>query len=178
MSAGVELVQACVAQSIMMSSTNSLPTLIERFTGARSQIRTFFEQADDSRWEIDGYIEAGEVLVARRGNAVVGHVQFLPCGVRWEIKSIAVLRCLQRQGIGAALVRSVLQCAAVEGCLQVVVGTATADIDNLRFYQRLGFRMDRIERNVFTPERGYAPLEANGIPVRDRVWLSIEVSVS
>jgi hypothetical protein len=66
----------------MMSSTNSLPTLIERFTGARSQIRTFFEQADDSRWEIDGYIEAGEVLVARRGNAVVGHVQFLPCGVR------------------------------------------------------------------------------------------------
>jgi GNAT superfamily N-acetyltransferase len=71
------------------------------------------------------------VLVARRGDQVVGHVLFIPSGVQWEIKSIAVLRCLQRQGIGAALVRSVLQCAAVAGCLQVVVGTATADIDNL-----------------------------------------------
>jgi len=127
---------------------------IERFVGERSEIRELIELADDSASAIDGYIEAGEVLVARRGDQVVDHVLFIPSGVQWEIKSIAVLRCLQRQGIGAALVRSALQCAAVGGCLQVVVGTATADIDNLRFYQRLGFRMDRIERNVFTPDRG------------------------
>jgi ribosomal protein S18 acetylase RimI-like enzyme len=152
-----------------------LQLYIERFIGERSEIRELMELADDSASEIDGYIEAGEVFVARRGDQVVGHVLFIPSGVQWEIKSIAVLGRLQRQGIGTALVRSVLQCAALGGdCLQVVVGTATADIDNLRFYQRLGFRMDRIERNVFAPDRGYASLEANGIPVCDRVWLSIE----
>ncbi len=153
-------------------SETSPPLLIQRFTGARSQIRAFFELADDSTSEIDGYIEAGEVLVARRGDVVVGHVQFIPFGVQWEIKSVAVSERLQRQGIGTALIRSVLQRAALEGCIHVVAATATADIGSLRFYQRLGFRMDRIERDVFTTERGYGPIEANGIPVRDRVWFS------
>jgi ribosomal protein S18 acetylase RimI-like enzyme len=109
---------------------------------------------------------------------VVGQVQFMPTGFQWEIKSIAVTGQLRRRGIGTALVRSVLQRAVLGGCIRVVVGTATADIDNLRFYQRLGFRMDRIERDAFTPDRGYAPLEANGIPLRDRVWFSIEVRSS
>jgi len=150
----------------------SPPLLIQRFTGPRSQIRVFFELADDSPSEIDGYIEAGEVLVARRGDVVVGHVQFIPSGVHWEIKSVAVSEQFQGQGIGTALIRSVLQRAALEGCIEVAAGTATADIGTLRFYQRLGFRMDRIEHDVFTTERGYAPIEVNGIPVRDRVWFS------
>jgi hypothetical protein len=33
--------------------------------------------------------------------------------------------------------------------------------------------MDRVERDAFSAERGYANLEAEGIPVRDRVWFSI-----
>jgi RimJ/RimL family protein N-acetyltransferase len=56
----------------------------------------------------------------------------------------------------------------------VVVATATADIDNLRFYQRLGFRMERIERDAFSAERGYrGDLKVHGIRVRDRVWFSL-----
>lgn len=55
----------------------------------------------------------------------------------------------------------------------MLVATATADIDNLRFYQRLGFRMDHIQRDVFNAARGYSGLVSNGIPVRDQVWFSI-----
>ena len=55
----------------------------------------------------------------------------------------------------------------------MLVATATADISNLRFYQRLGFRMDRVQQDVFTVDRGYANLEVDGIPVRDRVWFSM-----
>ena len=152
-----------------------LPLTIQRFDGPRSQIRAFFELADDSPPEIDRYIEEGEVLVARRSAEVVGHVQVIYYGVQWEIKSIAVAAQQQRQGIGTALVRSVLQRAQLENCPRVVVGTATADIDNLRFYQRLGFRMDRIERDAFRCELGYEPLEIDGIPLRDRVWFSFDV---
>jgi ribosomal protein S18 acetylase RimI-like enzyme len=159
-------------------SSRSFPLTIQRFVGPRSQIRAFFELADDSRRAIDAYIDAGEVLVARRRDEVVGHVHFISYGVKWEIKSIAVEPQQQRQGIGTALVRSVLQRAALEGCMQVVVGTAAADIGNLRFYQRLGFRMDRIERDAFCPDRGYTSLEVDGIQVRDRVWLSVDVSSS
>jgi hypothetical protein len=52
------------------------------------------------------------------------------------------------------------------------VATATADIDNLRFYQRHGFRFRAVERDVFTPATGYPPGSAiAGVPLRDRVWL-------
>ena len=160
-----------------MSST-SFPLTIQRFVERRSQIRAFFELADDSPREIDAYIERGEVLVALLGNQVVGHVQFISYGVQWELKSIAVEPQQQRQGIGTALVRSVFQRALLEGCIQVIVGTAAADIDNLRFYQRLGFRMDRVEKDAFSSDRGYTFSEANGIQVRDRVWLSVIVGSS
>ena len=55
----------------------------------------------------------------------------------------------------------------------MLVATGAADVGNLRFYQRLGFRMLRIERDAFTPATGYPDgIEVDGIPLRDRVWLS------
>ena len=79
----------------------------------------------------------------------------------------------QGRGIGAALVRAALNRAFSAGASRVLVATATADIDNLRFYQSLGFRMDRVERDAFSVDRGYPRLEVDGIAVRDRVWFSI-----
>ena len=52
------------------------------------------------------------------------------------------------------------------------VATGAADTGLLRFYQRLGFRLARIERDAFTPAAGYPPgLTVDGIPLLDRVWL-------
>jgi catechol 2,3-dioxygenase-like lactoylglutathione lyase family enzyme len=52
--------------------------------------------------------------------------------------------------------------------------TAAADVGNLRFYQRLGFRLLHVERDAFTPADGYAEgLTIDGIPLRDRVWLDL-----
>jgi hypothetical protein len=54
----------------------------------------------------------------------------------------------------------------------ILVATAAADIGNLRFYQRQGFRMRSVERDAFTPATGYPPgLFIDGIELRDRVWL-------
>jgi hypothetical protein len=56
------------------------------------------------------------------------------------------------------------------------VATATASVDNLRFYQRLGFRMLEIERDAFTEADGYATgIVVNGIPLRDRVSLTLDL---
>ena len=58
----------------------------------------------------------------------------------------------------------------------LIVATTVADIGNLRFYQRQGFRMRSIERDAFTPATGYPPgLLIDGIELRDRVWLDREV---
>jgi hypothetical protein len=58
----------------------------------------------------------------------------------------------------------------------VLVATASADTGNLRFYQRLGFRMLRIQRDAFTTAHGYPDgLTIDGIPLRDRVWLTLDL---
>lgn len=146
---------------------------IEPFREARAGLMPLFSLADDSPAEIDTYLHLGEVLVAREEQRILGHVQLIPAAADWEIKSVAVLAEHQRRGIGAALIRAALERAFSAGASRVLVATATADIGNLRFYQRLGFRMDRIVRDVFTAGRGYPSLEVDGIPVRDQVWFSI-----
>ena len=49
--------------------------------------------------------------------------------------------------------------------------TAAASIEALKFYQRLGFRIQRVIRDFYSAERGYRPLLLNGIPLRDEVIL-------
>jgi ribosomal protein S18 acetylase RimI-like enzyme len=149
---------------------------IELYQGQRSALFPLFAQADDSSAAIQSYIEDGEVLVAQRAHVIVGHVQLIAGAGDWEVKSVAVIEDQRRRGIGGALVRAAVARAFSAGAARVVVATATADIDNLRFYQRLGFRMDRIEPDAFTVEQGYPDVAVDGIPVRDRVWFSIERS--
>ena len=89
---------------------------------------------------------------------------------------MAVAADRQGEGVGRALVeRAIADCRA-DGLGTLLVATATASTGNLRFYQRLGFRMLRVERDAFTVADGYpAGMEIEGIPLRDRVWLSLEL---
>src|SRR5262249_25614214 len=93
-----------------------------------------------------------------------------------EIKNMAVCETRQGQGVGRRLVQAAVDLVAAESVTTLLVGTAAADIGNLRFYQRQGFRMRSLERDAFTPATGYAPgLCIDGIELRDRVWLDREV---
>jgi ribosomal protein S18 acetylase RimI-like enzyme len=152
------------------------PVAIREHAGPRAGLRPLFELAEDSALELDGYLDTARVLVACDGDRVVGHLQLIDVADDGaaEIKSMAVDPALQGRGIGRALIAAAVARARDEGRAALVVATATADTGNLRFYQRLGFRMRAIERDVFTPATGYPPgLEADGIPVRDRVWLDL-----
>ena len=65
---------------------------------------------------------------------------------------------------------------SAEGVTTLLVVTAAADIGNLRFYQRQGFRMQSIVRDAFTPATGYPPgLHIDGIKLRDRVWFDLQL---
>jgi ribosomal protein S18 acetylase RimI-like enzyme len=108
----------------------------------------------------------------------VGHVQLIPTGQRGELelKNMAVDPSVEGRGIGRSLVEAGFAFARQGEYDSLLVGTAAADIGNLRFYQRLGFRMISVERDAFTPAQGYPPsVEIDGIELRDRVWLTIEL---
>jgi ribosomal protein S18 acetylase RimI-like enzyme len=105
---------------------------------------------------------------------VIGHLQLVDTDRHGEIeiKNMAVLEGLQGRGIGGRLVRAAIELVPGESGSAVLVATAAADIGNLRFYQRQGFRMRSIERDAFTAETGYSPdIVIDGIDSCDRVWL-------
>ena len=146
---------------------------IELYDGDRAVLRELFELAEDSAAELDSYLNAGRVLVAVAGDQIVGHLQV----VGTEIKNMAVREAEQGRGIGRQLVAASVDLIRAEGGGRMVVATAAADVGNLRFYQRQGFRFSAVERDAFTPATGYPDgLEIDGIPLRDRVWLDREVS--
>jgi predicted N-acetyltransferase YhbS len=81
-----------------------------------------------------------------------------------------------RRGIGHALIRAAVAQSRGQNHSTLAVATADADSDNLRFYQRAGFRMRSIERDAFTVAADYPPHAGlDGIELRDRVWLDLEL---
>jgi GNAT superfamily N-acetyltransferase len=152
--------------------------LIDWYDGDRSTLRHLFEEAEDSAAQLDGYLPAGRVLVARLGAEIVGHLQVVPTADDRdvELKNMAVQEARRGRGIGAALVQRALQSGIEDGASRMLVATAAADIGNLRFYQRCGFRFAAVDRDAFTPATGYPePIDIGGIPLLDRVWLSQEL---
>ena len=162
----------------MLASDRTAPSPdveIRWHTAAREELLQLFELAEDSPEELASYLHLGRVLVAVDDGSVVAHLQLVESDTadELELKSLAVLEQHQRRGIGRALVDcAVAECRA-GGTHTLLVATGAADVGNLRFYQLLGFRMLRIERDAFTASHGYLDgLVVDGIPLRDRVWLS------
>jgi GNAT superfamily N-acetyltransferase len=144
------------------------------FEGCRDELADLFALADDSPAAVIAYRDLGRVLVARDGAALIGHLQLVAddSGGAAEVKSVAVREDRQGTGVGRMLLERAVAACREEGRSVLVVATAAADVGVLRFYQRLGFRLLRVERDAFTPEAGYPEIEIDGIALRDRVWLS------
>jgi GNAT superfamily N-acetyltransferase len=148
---------------------------VARHDGPRADLRSLFELAEGSPTQLDSYLHCGRVLVAIEDDRILGHLQLTETAVpgEVEIKNMGVLESHRRRGIGRMLVESAIQLAGEESHDTMRVATAAADLDTLRFYQRLGFRMRSIERDAFTAATGYGQTSFGGIALRDRVWLDL-----
>ena len=148
--------------------------MVELHHGPRAEVQPLFELAEDSPDELATYRDLGRLMVARAGGVIVGHLQLVATERpdAFEVKNMAVVERHRGQGVGSRLMAAALDLAAADGASRLVVATAAADVGNLRFYQRLGFRMLAVERDAFGPGNGYpAGLSIDGIELRDRVWL-------
>jgi GNAT superfamily N-acetyltransferase len=150
---------------------------IEWFEGSRDELADLFALADDSPAALSAYRDLGRLLVARDGAALIGHLQLVARdgADAAEVKSIAVREDRQGTGVGRMLLERAMAACRDEGRSELVVATAAADVGVLRFYQLLGFRLLRVERDAFTAEAGYPEIEIDGIRLRDRVWLSLSM---
>jgi len=148
---------------------------IEWFDGPRETLAELFALADDSPAAVREYRDAGRLLVARDASGVVGHLLLVSHVDVAEVKSLAVREQRQGEGIGRRLVERAVAVCRAEGRPTIIVATAAADTRVLRFYQLLGFRLSHVERDAFTSANGYPAIDVDGIPLRDRVWLSLDL---
>jgi ribosomal protein S18 acetylase RimI-like enzyme len=105
-----------------------------------------------------GWQGSDEVLVAETEGRVVGTVVFVPWSPRSEIarspdeveiRAFAVAPSVRRRGVGAALVRAVVDRAEAEGASRLVLCTQTRMTGAQRLYEAQGF--------VRLPERDWNP---------------------
>jgi GNAT superfamily N-acetyltransferase len=137
-----------------------------------------FRLADDSEIQLRGYYQQGDLYTLddalQKPLAIVLVVPRADGAV--ELKAVAVDPAHHAQGIGQRMVAAVLDDLRQHGTRRVIVGTSTSSIGPLAFYQKVGFRFWRVERDWFSPARGYpAGTLENGIPLRDRVWLDMDL---
>lgn len=130
--------------------------------------------ADESEQQVRSYMHRGELYAyADAPNAEpAGVVLAIEHGESVELKAVAVRADQQGRGVGLRMLRAVLDALRERGVRKVIVGTANAGIGQLAYYQKAGFRLSHIERDFFTPARGYPEhMEDNGIRLRDMVWM-------
>ena len=97
----------------------------------------------------------------------------IPIEGGFEIKNIATQIIMRRQGMASALIKHVVDWARGQGAEMVEIGTATTGHQQIRLYQKLGFKKDGILRGYFAqyPE----PIIENGQLVRDMVMLRMKL---
>jgi len=130
--------------------------------------------ADPSEEAIREYLSQSRCFIAYSKDALVGSCIVKPIERgALELMNIAVSPSTQRNGIGAQLLKYVIEIARESGAQRLEVGTGTFGYQ-LTFYQRQGFRVERIDKDFFLknyPE----PIIENGIQHKDMLRLALEL---
>lgn len=138
-----------------------------------------------NRWtspemQLDGeLIDASQLpgFVAFAGDQLVGLVTLIIRDGEWEILTLDSLH--RWGGTGSQLLDAVIQDARNKGVKRLSVRTSNDNLDAFRFYQRRGFRMERVRPGVIDEERAKnpeIPLRGDyGIEIHDEVLFGREL---
>ena len=113
-------------------------------------------------------------FVATDGEEKVGLVTYNIVGDDCEIVSLDSLRL--RAGIGTGLIDAVKAAAIKSGCKRLWLVTTNDNMNALRFYQKRGFALVKVNRNAIEFARNLKPIPligADGIPLRDEIELEM-----
>ncbi|WP_240473367.1 GNAT family N-acetyltransferase [Ferrimonas senticii] len=131
-------------------------------------------EADPDVAHINSYLSRGQGYgVALNGETVAVAVSVPLTTTSAELINIAVSPSYQQQGIGAMLLRFVIASLRQQGCQRIELGTGTFG-HQLTFYQRHGFRVDKVLKNHFI-ENYPEPIWESGIQHQDMLWLTLNL---
>ncbi|MBS8260547.1 GNAT family N-acetyltransferase [Roseibium polysiphoniae] len=110
-------------------------------------------------------------FVAIAGDEMAGLVTVIKRAEEWEILTLDSLS--RWAGTGTLLLDAVVKDAREAGIKRLTVRTSNDNLDAFRFYQRRGFRLERIVQGVIDRERDQKPEIPTrgdyGIPIHDEV---------
>jgi len=113
-------------------------------------------------------------FVATEGEKKVGLLTYKIVAGDCEVVSLDSLQpCV---GIGTGLIDAVKAVASESGCKRLWLVTTNDNMNALRFYQKRGFAMVKINRNAIEFARNLKPVPltgADGIPLRDEIELEM-----
>jgi ribosomal protein S18 acetylase RimI-like enzyme len=135
----------------------------------------------DAEPQVRGYLHHGDLYALRgAGGGPLGVTLVLPDAAdpgTAELRAVAIDPTQHNRGLGRRMLASVLADLRARGFRRAVVGTSNAGIGQIAFYQKAGFRLWRVERDYFTPQKGYDPNEReNGLPHRDMIWFDQDLA--
>jgi ribosomal protein S18 acetylase RimI-like enzyme len=145
----------------------------------RDQFMSLLLLADESEEQVRAYYQKGDLYALRSATGeTLGMTLVLPDhDGAVELKAVAVDPDLHGKGVGKRMLALVIDDLRGRGVPRAIVGTSNSGIGQIAFYQKAGFRLWKIERDFFTPARGYPDFfEENGIRLLDMVWFDQDLS--
>ncbi|MCH7315739.1 GNAT family N-acetyltransferase [Acinetobacter sp. ANC 3882] len=140
-----------------------------------AQLKPLLLVADPSWVEIETYLFNAKLFVMLNAQAqIIAQLCLLETDDQAEIKNLTVAESYQGQGLAKALIQHAIEYAKQLNLHRLWVKTGNSSLDQLALYQKCGFRLSHIERDVFKdyPE----PIYENGIACLDQVVLGIILS--
>lgn len=131
-------------------------------------------EADPSEASISSYLSDSWCFAALTNGRIISACAVKPqTSSIAEIFNISVYPEFQGQGVGTALLKSVLLKLPSKGINRVELGTGTFGYQ-LTYYQRLGFRVDSVIKDHFL--QNYPdPIFENGIQHKDMLRLYVQL---
>ncbi|WP_062322737.1 GNAT family N-acetyltransferase [Halolactibacillus sp. JCM 19043] len=103
-------------------------------------------EADPNEALVREYLNNGDLFLIKREQRIIGVSLFtFPKPRTVELKNIAIKSTIRNQGYGKSVIQQATDFYKQKGYREMIVGTANSSIDNIAFYQKLGFRLVDIE---------------------------------
>ncbi|MBZ4187532.1 GNAT family N-acetyltransferase [Niabella beijingensis] len=131
--------------------------------------------ADETIEAIEKYIYEAEVYILADQQQTIGVAAlYRHSADEMEIKNIAIASPYQKKGIGSFFITQIIRLAKELGYKTLIVGTAATGHQQLRFYERNGFRKYARRKNFFINNYPQ-PIYENGIRLKDMILLKQEL---
>lgn len=146
-----------------------------KYTGnKRDQYMRLFLIGDEDESKVREYINQGCLFLAEQSNTAVAVAIVVPTsdGNVGELKNIAVDAKAQGQGIGSKMIAYVFE-QVRDRYNTILVGTGDADVQNILFYLKNGFRFSGIKKDFFDEYK--EQIISNGVVLKDMVLLTKKV---